>query len=135
MSAECCPAHTVGTTAKSSSCGAGDTRGNRARTVNSTPRVRAIHNLNIEQDPREEMNITSTSGWVSGQYLRLIWRVAEVTGEIPNPAAVNLTQFDGDYRKPAFESIEDFRTSANYYVYETLLGWSPHHHHLVVPLD
>ena len=49
--------------------------------------------FNIEQDPREEMNIAATSGWVSGQYLRLIGEYQKSLEKYPNSTAVNLTQF------------------------------------------
>ena len=48
--------------------------------------------FNIEQDPREEVNIFGTSGWVIGQYLKSIGEYQKSLEKYPNPQAVNLTQ-------------------------------------------
>ena len=39
--------------------------------------------FNIEQDPREEVNVLATSGWVIAQYLRLIGEYQKTTREVP----------------------------------------------------
>ena len=49
--------------------------------------------FNIEQDPREEVNILASSGWVIAQYLRLIGEYQKTLAKYPNPKAVNLTDF------------------------------------------
>ena len=49
--------------------------------------------FNIEQDPREEVNVLATSGWVIAQYLRLIGEYQKTIEKYPNPKAVNLTEF------------------------------------------
>jgi arylsulfatase len=48
--------------------------------------------FNIEADPREEVNIVGTSGWVVGQYLRVIGEYQKTLEKHPNPKAVNLTE-------------------------------------------
>jgi arylsulfatase A-like enzyme len=50
--------------------------------------------FNIEADPREEVNILATHGWVINQYLRLIGQYQKSLEKYPNPEAVNLTEFD-----------------------------------------
>jgi arylsulfatase A-like enzyme len=49
--------------------------------------------FNIEQDPREDVNITASSGWVISQYLRLIGEYQKTLEKYPNPKAVNMTDF------------------------------------------
>ncbi len=49
--------------------------------------------FNIEADPREENNIVATSGWVIGQYMRLIGEYQKTLEKYPNPKAVNMTEF------------------------------------------
>jgi hypothetical protein len=49
--------------------------------------------FNIEADPREEVNIFGTSGWVVGQYLRVIGEYQQTLEKYPNPKAVSLTEF------------------------------------------
>ena len=49
--------------------------------------------FNIEADPREEVNILATHGWVIPVFA-LDRAIPEITGENPNPKAVNLTEFD-----------------------------------------
>ncbi len=49
--------------------------------------------FNIEADPREEVNIFATSGWVIGQYLRVIGEYQKSLAKYPNPKAVNMTEF------------------------------------------
>jgi arylsulfatase A-like enzyme len=49
--------------------------------------------FNIEADPREEVNILGTSGWVIGPYLKLIGEYRKSLENYPNPKAVSLTQF------------------------------------------
>ncbi|HJW36295.1 MAG TPA: arylsulfatase [Actinomycetes bacterium] len=49
--------------------------------------------FNIEADPREEVNAAATTGWVIGQYLKLIGEYQKSLEKYPNPKAVNLTQF------------------------------------------
>jgi hypothetical protein len=49
--------------------------------------------FNIEQDPREENNISASSGWVIAQYMRLIGEYQKTLEKYPNPKAVNLTDF------------------------------------------
>jgi arylsulfatase len=49
--------------------------------------------FNIEQDPREEVNITATSGWVLRPYMELIGAYQQSLEQHPNPPAVNLTKF------------------------------------------
>jgi arylsulfatase len=48
---------------------------------------------NIEQDPREEVNVIATNGWVIGQYRRLIGEYQKSLEKYPNPKAVNMTEF------------------------------------------
>ncbi len=48
---------------------------------------------NIEADPREEVNVAAVSGWVIGQYMRLIGEYQKTLEKYPNPKAVSLTQF------------------------------------------
>ncbi len=50
--------------------------------------------FNIEADPREEVNILATHGWVINQYLRLIGQYQKSLVKYPNPKAVDLTEFD-----------------------------------------
>jgi arylsulfatase len=49
--------------------------------------------FNVEADPREEVNIGPVSGWVIGQYLRLVGEYQKSLEKYPNPKAANLTQF------------------------------------------
>ena len=49
--------------------------------------------FNIEADPREEVNIFATNGWVLGQYLRVIGEYQQSLEKYPNPKAVSLTEF------------------------------------------
>jgi arylsulfatase len=49
--------------------------------------------FNIEQDPREEVNIAASSAWVVGPYLKLIGEYQKSLEKYPNPKAVNLTNF------------------------------------------
>ncbi len=49
--------------------------------------------INIEQDPREEMNLLATSAWVIPQYIKLIGEYEKTLEKYPNPKAVNLTEF------------------------------------------
>ncbi len=49
--------------------------------------------FNIEADPREEVNILATHGWVINQYLRLIGEYQKTLVKYPNPKAANLTEF------------------------------------------
>jgi arylsulfatase len=49
--------------------------------------------FNIEQDPREEVNITATSGWVLRPYMELIGAYQQSLEQHPTPPAVNLTKF------------------------------------------
>jgi arylsulfatase A-like enzyme len=49
--------------------------------------------FNIEQDPREQVNILASSGWVIAQYLRLIAEYQKSLEKYPNPKAINLTDF------------------------------------------
>ena len=49
--------------------------------------------FNIERDPREEVNIAASSGWVIGPYLKLIGEYQKSLEKYPNPKAVNMTQF------------------------------------------
>ncbi len=49
--------------------------------------------FNIEADPREEMNIVGTAGWVIGPYLKLIGEYQKTLETYPNPKPVKLTEF------------------------------------------
>jgi arylsulfatase len=49
--------------------------------------------FNIEQDPREEVNIAAYDAWVVGQYIRLIGEYQKSLERYPNPKAVSLTRF------------------------------------------
>ena len=49
--------------------------------------------FNIEADPREEVNVNATTGWVIPQYMRVIGEYQKSLEKYPNPKAVNLTQF------------------------------------------
>jgi arylsulfatase len=49
--------------------------------------------FNIEQDPREEVNIAAYTAWVMGPYLKLIDEYQKSLETYPNLTAVNLTQF------------------------------------------
>ena len=49
--------------------------------------------FNIEADPREEVNIVGTSGWVIGPYLKLIGGYQKSLEKYPNPKPVKLTEF------------------------------------------
>ena len=49
--------------------------------------------FNVEQDPREEVNVGATTGWVILQYMRVIGEYQKSLEKYPNPKAVNLTQF------------------------------------------
>ncbi len=49
--------------------------------------------FNIEADPREENNIAAVSGWVIGQYMRVIGEYLKTLEKYPNPKAVNMTHF------------------------------------------
>ncbi len=49
--------------------------------------------FNVEQDPREEVNVNATTGWVIPQYMRVIGEYQKSLEKYPNPKAVNLTQF------------------------------------------
>ena len=49
--------------------------------------------FNIEADPREEVNIVGTSGWVIGPYLKAVGEYQKSLEKYPNPKAVRLTQF------------------------------------------
>ena len=49
--------------------------------------------FNIEADTREEVNLFPTSGWVVGQYLRVIGEYQKSLEKYPNPKAINLTEF------------------------------------------
>jgi hypothetical protein len=49
--------------------------------------------FNIEQDPREELNILGTHAWIIGRYLRAIGEYQKSLEKHPNPKAVNLTTF------------------------------------------
>ena len=48
---------------------------------------------NIERDPREEHNISTTHGWVIAYYLREIMKYRRSLKEHPNPPAPNLTKW------------------------------------------
>jgi arylsulfatase A-like enzyme len=49
--------------------------------------------FNVEQDPREEVNVNAATGWVIPQYMRVIGEYQKSLEKYPNPTAVNLTQF------------------------------------------
>jgi len=49
--------------------------------------------FNIEADPREEVNLIGTTGWVIGAYLQVIGEYRKTLEEYPNPKAVSLTEF------------------------------------------
>ena len=49
--------------------------------------------FNIERDQREEVNIAADSGWVMGEYFKLIGAYQKSLEQYPNPKAVNMTQF------------------------------------------
>jgi arylsulfatase A-like enzyme len=49
--------------------------------------------FNIERDPREQEDITTTSAWVIGYYMKIIGEYQKSLDKYPNPKAVNLTQF------------------------------------------
>ena len=49
--------------------------------------------FNIERDQREEVNIGADTGWVVGEYLKLIAEYQKSLEKYPNPKAVNMTQF------------------------------------------
>ena len=49
--------------------------------------------FNIERDPREQENITTTNAWVIGYYLKIIGEYQKSLEKYPNPKPVNLTQF------------------------------------------
>ena len=46
---------------------------------------------NIEADPREEVNVAHTNGWIVALYLQLVRQYRESLKEHPNPPAPNLT--------------------------------------------
>jgi arylsulfatase len=48
---------------------------------------------NIEADPREEVNILADTGWMIGQYLKIIGEYQKTLEKYPNPKAVKLTEF------------------------------------------
>ena len=49
--------------------------------------------FNVEADPREENNIAAVSGWVIGQYMRVIGKYQKTLEKYPNPKAISLTEF------------------------------------------
>jgi arylsulfatase len=51
--------------------------------------------FNIEADPREEVNVLGTSGWVIGPYLKVVGDYLKALEKHPNPKAVNMTNFGG----------------------------------------
>ena len=51
--------------------------------------------FNIEADPREELNVVGTSGWVVAPYLQTIGAYLKSLEKYPNPKAVNLTKVGG----------------------------------------
>ena len=50
---------------------------------------------NIEMDPREDLNVGSLFGWVSGPALEVVAAYELSLKEHPNPPAPNLTRFGG----------------------------------------
>ncbi len=50
--------------------------------------------FNIERDPREQEDITTTSAWVIGFYLKIIGEYQKSLERYPNPKAINMTKFD-----------------------------------------
>jgi arylsulfatase len=48
---------------------------------------------NIEADPKEEVNVAHTNGWLVAQYLQLVSQYQASLEEHPNPKAPNLTDF------------------------------------------
>jgi arylsulfatase len=48
---------------------------------------------NIEADPREEFNINTTRGWVTGHAMKIIGEYLQTLEEHPNPPAPNLVDF------------------------------------------
>jgi hypothetical protein len=49
--------------------------------------------FNIEEDPREEVNILADHAWVIGLYLKLVGEYQKTLAKYPNPKAVDMTQF------------------------------------------
>jgi arylsulfatase A-like enzyme len=49
--------------------------------------------FNVEQDPREDVNIAAYTAWVVGPYLKTIGEYQKTLDKYPNPKAVNMTQF------------------------------------------
>jgi arylsulfatase A-like enzyme len=49
--------------------------------------------FNVEQDPREEVNIAAYTAWVVGPYLKAVGEYQNSLKKYPNPKAVNLTEF------------------------------------------
>jgi arylsulfatase len=46
---------------------------------------------NIEADPKEQLNVAHTNGWLVAQYLRLVAQYRATLKDHPNPPAPNLT--------------------------------------------
>ncbi len=46
---------------------------------------------NIEADPKEEVNVAHTNGWIIARYLQMVNQYLESLKEHPNPPSPNLT--------------------------------------------
>jgi arylsulfatase A-like enzyme len=49
--------------------------------------------FNVEQDPREEVNVAAYTGWVVGPYLKVVGEYQKTLEKYPNPKAFNMNQF------------------------------------------